>query len=100
MKDIVKAILRSLGVDVAGVESYRIHKDLGNNVMVPTNGWMMVFVHDGLLIELELSKLDTKDSYMSFYGYDDGRLVKQHKEELADITAEDLREVIKDFIEG
>lgn len=83
MRNVVKEILRSLGVR------------LGNLIirMVPTNDWIMTFIYEDRLIQLELTK-----DLLSLFRYDDGDIVDLHKEELADITEEKLREVIKEFI--
>ena len=87
MRNVVKEILRSLGVGYA--------------LMIPTNDWTISFIHNGYIIDIKVTKsLLTKVLYMSLFRYDDGKIVEHHKEELTDITVEELREIMKDFIEG
>ena len=86
MRNVVKEILRSLGVKYA--------------LMVPTSDWTIRFIYNDYITEIELTKnLLTKVLYMSLVRYDDGKILVLDRVELADITAEEIREVIKDFIE-
>lgn len=89
MRNLITEILRSLGVRYA--------------LMIPTNDWSndwsMRFIYNGYVTEIKVTKsLLTKVSYISLYKYDDGKIISFSRVALADITAEKVSEVIKDFI--
>ena len=98
MIDIVKAILRSIGIDLEDVTIQRFHEDLGNGLIVPTNDWYMVFTHRYDEITIELNKLNTRDSWITLVKNCKGDMVDIHRIELADITPQALHKIITYFI--
>ena len=98
MVDIVKAILRSLGVDLEDVRIGRVHEFLGNDLLVPTNEYSISLVNEGVTIEL--TKLGTKEACMTLHECDDdyAHPLKFSETALADITVEELREILSGCI--
>ena len=100
MVDIIKAVLRSLGVDLEDVRIGRVHEFLGNDLLVPTNEYSISLVNEGVAITIELTKLGTKEACMTLYECDDDNAypVKFSETDLADITVEELREILSGCI--
>lgn len=100
MIEVLKRIIRSLGIKLEDVRISRLHDDLGNGSIVPTDDWIIRFEYKEFDIVINLNKVSTKDSWMllSKYSSYDGEMFDIYSDKLADITAEDLREVIDYFI--
>ena len=101
MRDVVRAILKSLGVKLEDVAIRITHVELSNRVYRIDNIYSMMFVYENRRIEINLAKLGTKDMSIALFNYDDdddGVIVDHHVQELADITTEELYKIIKEFI--
>lgn len=101
MKDIIKAILRSIGIKLEDVRTERIVMDYGSGGVIPTNDWIMVFEYKNYKkykIAIELNKVGTKESWISLVRYYDGDMIDLHRVEVIDTTPQELYEIINDFI--
>ena len=99
MKDVVRAILKKLGVDLEDVKISRIHEDLGNDLVVPTDDWNVAFEYEDSTIAIELNKVSSRDSWASLVKYYDGDMVSLvDRVELANMTPRELYEIIEEFI--
>lgn len=97
MVDVVRAILKKLGINLADV----VIKEELNGLMIPTNNWYIRFVYNNYKHEIQLDGLGTKEMYMWLFRYDysdTSKIEEHHAVGLADITAEELYKVIEDFI--
>lgn len=98
MIDIVKAILRSIDIDLEDVTIKRFHEDLGNGLIVPTNNWYMLFIYKYYNISIELNKLNTRDSWITLTKEHNEEVIDFHRVELADTTPQALHKIITYFI--
>lgn len=99
MIDIIKAILRSKGINPKDVKIDRITMDVGNGITIPTNDWNMAFEYEDHYIAIELNELNTRDSWASLVKYYDGDMIYLvDRVELANLTPRELYEIIEEFI--
>lgn len=100
MMDVIKGILRSLGIKLEDVTTRRL-PDYGKGEILTTDDWIMVFNYKDLIIAIELREAGSKEAYINIVKYEEfeNLFLNLHRVELADMTAEKLREIIKTFIE-
>ena len=98
MRDVIKGILRSLGIKLEDVTTRRL-PDYSTGEILTTDDWIMVFIYKDLTIAIELREAGSKEVYINIVKYFENMFLNLHRVELADITAEKLREIIKTFIE-
>ena len=97
MIDVVRAILRKLGLDLKDV----IIREEFNGLMIPTNDWYIRFVYNNYKHEIQLDGLGTKEMYMWLFRYDycdTSKIEEHHAVGLADMSPQELYKVIEDFI--
>lgn len=98
MIDVVKAILRKIGLDLKDVEIRRVNMDYGKGLVIPTDDWIMVFEHRHFKIVIELNKVSSKESWISLVRYYGDDMIDLHRVESIDTTPQELYKIIEDFI--
>lgn len=94
MIDVLKAILRSLGIKLEDVAIRN------TDYIVSNNDWIMVFEYKHHKFAIELNKVGTKESWISLVKYDEDGLVDLHNRiDVLDTSAQELHKILKDFIE-
>ena len=99
MVDVVKAILRSLGIHLVDVRNKKVKSDYDSEYLISTDHWFMVFEYGDSTMIIELNEVSSKESWADLSEYREGIRLDFSRVGLADKTVEDLHKIIKDFIE-
>lgn len=98
MIDIIKGILKSLGIKLENVVVKRIDIDYDNSGVIPTNDWTMTFIHKGLTFTVALHELGSEESWINLVRYRTGNKVDVRKVKAIDTTPQELHKIISYFI--